>query len=189
MTGAAKLSWLQRLNRKSWMRLRADHTAPLNDPDQVRGLHRLVRVIDDDTIELRSFSASKRWIWLFVSVLILGGWAFAGPMSKNVSPLPKPLLGLIAPEYYGEWIVNMVEEKRRGGIRTEEPERSEWLAREVQSARAEWKAGVFFLIAFTLPPLYWLFAPIPRGVRVDRRRRLIYSWKGCRFYCVGIKSA
>lgn len=180
---------MQRLNRIFWRFLGpADFQAPLNHPDQIRGLHRLVKVIDDDTIELRSFGASKHWVWLLVSVLAIGGWVINGPMSKNVAPLPKPLLGLVAPDYYGEWITKSYEADFPNGEFPPELDRAVSVAENAQSAREEWKTGVVILILFTFPPLWWLFGPIPRGVRVDRRRKLIYSWKWFSFYCIKIRT-
>ncbi|MCE8440761.1 hypothetical protein [Rhodovulum sulfidophilum] len=187
MSVVPKLSWNQRMHRRGWWRLgRANPHEPLNSPDQIRGLHRLIRVIDDDTIELRNFMSSIRWLWLFTAILIIGGWVWSGPMTMNVPPLPRPLLGLVAPEWYGEWQTATSESHFPGGQFPDSLDRAESVRVNAQAAREEWKAGIVFLILFAVPPLYWLFAPGPRGVRVDRRRKLVYGWKGFRFYCIKI---
>lgn len=188
MTDETRPSWLQRLNRFGWIRLgTANFRAPLDELQQRRALHRLVKVIDADTIELRNFGTSKRWIWLFVAVLVIGGW-FWTRMSMNIPILPKPLLGLFAPEYYGEWITRSYESLSPDGKFPPDFDRAGSVAISAQSARDEWRSGIFFLILFAFPPLYWLFAPAPRGVRVDRKRRLIYGWKWFRFHCAPIRS-
>ena len=77
----------------------------------------------------------------------------------------------------------MSDRLTREGARFEEPYRQETVDLAAQASREEWKTGVFFLLAFWLPPLYWLFAPAPRGVRIDRRRKVIYSWSWFSLYC------
>ena len=174
-----KINWAQRFNRRFWQFAGAVDYKPgpiFSDGTTARFLQRSVKVIDEDTLEIRNYKMGKRWVWLYVAILVIGGWLYTGPLNYNVPWIPKPIAGLVAPEYYGELAVRSTELKWNSGERYLEPERLERIEEWANAVREERVFGFFMLLAFIGPPLYWLFGPAMRGVRIDRKRNIIYSW-------------
>ncbi|CUH78186.1 hypothetical protein TRM7557_01761 [Tritonibacter multivorans] len=183
MTG--KANWVQRFNRRVWRIGGAVNFHPgpiINNGPVAPWLRRSVKVIDDDTLEIRNYKMGKRWVWLFIAILVIGGWVVKGPMNFNIYWVPKPIMGLIAPEYFAEASITLRENSLRSGKPYLEPDRSERIQLRADSAREERVFGFFMLLVFAGPPLYWLFGPALRGVRIDRRRNVIYSWSWFSFY-------